>query len=74
MDEKGEMAAAVLLAKLGGAMAERARDLAYRLYTICERKGWAEEARAYNGLVIAWPELTKLAGEQDISPAQKELF
>ena len=28
---------------------------------ICERKGWADEARAYNGLVIAWPELEKLA-------------
>ena len=35
-----------------------ARDLAYRLYTICERKEWADEALAYNGLVIAWPELT----------------
>ena len=49
--------------KLGG-MAETARDLAYRLYSICERKKWAEEALAYNGLVIAWPELTKLARQQ----------
>ena len=38
-----------------------ARDLACRLYATCERKGWAEEARAYNGLVVAWPELEKLA-------------
>ena len=43
-----------------GGVAETARDLAYRLYTLCERKKWAEEALAYNGLVIAWPELTKL--------------
>jgi putative DNA methylase len=42
-------------------LAETARDLAYRLYLLCERKKWAEEALAYNGLVIAWPELTKLA-------------
>jgi putative DNA methylase len=48
------------LHQLGG-VAETARDLAYRIYTICERKKWANEALAYNGMVIAWPELTKLA-------------
>ena len=58
--QAGEVAAAALMHKLGG-MAETARDLAYRLYNICERKKWADEALAYNGLVIAWPELTKLA-------------
>lgn len=60
LEQKGETEAATLLNKLGG-MAETARELAYRLYSICERKKWAEEALAYNGLVIAWPELTKLA-------------
>lgn len=60
LDQKGESAAAALLHRLGG-LDETARDLAYRLYTICERKKWADEALAYNGLVIAWPELTKLA-------------
>lgn len=60
LDQKGESGAADLVRKLGGT-AEIARDLAYRLYTICERKKWADEALAYNGLVIAWPELTKLA-------------
>src|SRR5207248_4048384 len=63
LDKEGESAAAVLLHKLGG-VAETARDLAYRLYTVCERKKWAEEALAYNGLVIAWPELWKLALSQ----------
>ncbi|WP_165177025.1 DUF1156 domain-containing protein [Desulfovibrio sp. ZJ369] len=33
------------------------RSLAYRLYTLCERKGWAEDARAYNELVVAWPNI-----------------
>ena len=74
MDEKGEQAAADLLVAMGGDMAQRARDLAYRLYTTCERKGWAEEARAYNGLVVAWPELTKLAGKHEAGPAQGALF
>ena len=60
LEQEGESAAAALVHKLGG-MAETARDLAYRLYNICERKKWADEALAYNGLVIAWPELTKLA-------------
>ncbi|MGB9625313.1 MAG: hypothetical protein ACPMAQ_10675, partial [Phycisphaerae bacterium] len=60
LQNDGEEAAAALLCKLGGT-AETARDLAYRLYMICERKKWADEALAYNGLVIAWPELTKLA-------------
>ena len=46
--------------KLGG-IGETSRELAYRLYSLCERKKWAEEALAYNGLVIAWPELRKLA-------------
>jgi putative DNA methylase len=60
LETEGESAAAALMHQLGG-IAETARDLAYRLYSICERKKWAEEALAYNGLVIAWPELSKLA-------------
>ncbi len=62
MDKHGESGAAVLLAQVGG-LGEVARDLAYRLYTLCERKGWAAEALPYNGLVVAWPELVKLAQE-----------
>lgn len=62
LDEEGERSAARLLSRLGST-AEHAKSLAYRLYTTCERKGLAEEAQAYNGLVPAWPELEKLAGE-----------
>jgi len=54
LDQKGETETANLKAKIGG-LAETARDLAYRLYTLCERKGWAEEAGYYNSLVVAWP-------------------
>ncbi len=75
LDQKGESGAAALLHKVGG-LGETARDLAYRLYTICERKKWADEALAYNGLVIAWPELTKLALAERSKPrdTQQEMF
>ena len=58
----GEPAAAVLLRKLG-AKAEPARELCYRLYTMCERKKRAKDAIAYNGLVQSWPEIVRLAAE-----------
>jgi putative DNA methylase len=60
LDAGGESAAAALLPKLG-ARAEVARELAYRLYTLCERKKRAAEALAYNGLVQSWPEIARLA-------------
>lgn len=58
----GEGAAAALVSKLG-TKAETARELAYRLYTLCDRKKRAEEALAYNGLVQSWPEIVRLARE-----------
>jgi putative DNA methylase len=69
LEADGETAAATLLAKLGS-RADATRDLAYRLYQICERKKWAEEARAYNGVVVAWPELKKLAAQRATPEAE----
>jgi putative DNA methylase len=60
--EQGESAAAELLKAMGG-KADVARELAYRLYALCERKKRAPEALAYNGLVQSWPEITRLARE-----------
>ena len=60
--DQGEKVAAALLQKLG-AIAEIARDLSYRLYTVCERRKWSQEAIGYNALVLAWPELKGLAAE-----------
>jgi putative DNA methylase len=62
LEAGGEGAAAALVAKLGD-KAEVARELCYRLYTLCERKKRAPEALAYNGLVLSWPEITRLARE-----------
>jgi hypothetical protein len=45
--------------------------LAYRLYTLCERKGWAEEARAYNELVTAWSGIEQASADAGISLARK---
>jgi putative DNA methylase len=58
--DAGEEAVARLVAKLGG-RAEIARELAYRLYTVCDRKKRAAEALAYNALVQSWPEISRLA-------------
>ena len=70
----GEGAASELVAKLG-AKAEIARELAYRLYTLCERKKRAAEALAYNGLVQSWPEIARLSrGGGRAQPEQGGLF
>jgi len=66
----GEGAAATLMAELG-AKAEVARELCYRLYTMCERKKRAADALAYNGLVQSWPEITRLAREGSASGSEQ---
>ena len=60
LEQGGESAAAELVRTLGG-FGEVARELCYRLYTVCERKKRAAEALAYNGLVQSWPEISRLA-------------
>ena len=65
----GEAAAADLARKLGG-RAELARDLAYRLYLMSERKRRPADALAYNGLVQSWPEITRLAREEQRRQAE----
>jgi putative DNA methylase len=74
LESGGEPAAAAVVAKLG-TMAETARELAYRLYTICERKKRAQEALSYNALVQSWPEISRLARDgMRAEAAQPELF
>ena len=53
LNQKGEEDAGVLLARMPE-RAEALRQLSYHLYTLCERKKWAEEARAYNELITSW--------------------
>jgi putative DNA methylase len=72
LNQDGETAAGTLLAR----MPERAdpmRALAYRLYTLCERKGWAEDARAYNELVTAWQSIEQASADAGILGSQTTL-
>ena len=62
LEAESEYAAGQLLRRIGG-QAGAARELAYRLYGICERQQRAAEARLYNSLVISWPELARIARE-----------
>ena len=69
--DSSETEAAVLVGRLGGGLAERARHLAYLLYGICERKKWPEEAGAYNMLVTAWPELVRLSARGPVTDTDR---
>jgi putative DNA methylase len=55
------------------AKAEAARQLAYRLYTLCERAGRAEDARAYNEVVTSWSGIESAAAKVP-TPTQRTLF
>ena len=66
----GESAAAELAAQLG-AKAEAARELCYRLYSLCERKKRTAAALSYNSLVQSWPEITRLAREEQKAEAEQ---
>lgn len=75
MDKGGVDACAQIVFNMFGSNAESAKDLAYRLYTIADRKGWADEAYAYNNLVVAWPDIQTRAAElKAVQPKQMTLF
>ena len=63
MDKDGVLGAAKTITGIYTSEPEQAKALAYRLFTIAERKGWAQEAYAYNSLVISWPDVQAKAAE-----------
>jgi putative DNA methylase len=69
----GEQSAGTLLAAMP-AVSGRVRTLAYRLYTLAERKGLAEDARPYNELIGAWSAIELAAAEVGPIETQAELF
>ena len=77
LENGGDQPAAKLVMKLGS-KAEIARELCYRLYTLCERKKRTNEALSYNSLVQSFPELARIAGEkretQPRKPEQTKMF
>lgn len=75
MEKGGIDACAKMVLEMYGANAERAKDLAYRLYTIAEQKNWSNEAYAYNSLVVAWPDIqSRAAALKAVEPKQMSLF
>lgn len=71
LKQGGEAAAGAVSAAIPGKL-EAVRQLAYRLYTLCERQGWAEDARAYNELITSWNGIE--AAASNAQPAQRGLF
>jgi putative DNA methylase len=71
LDTGGIEAAARLVNQLGS-RSEDTRALAYRLYSICERKKWADEALAYNTLVVEWPAIQDRAAQSRVMPTVQE--
>lgn len=69
---EGDAGASKVLAAVAS-KAETSRQLAYRLYTLCERKGWADDARAYNEVVTGWSSIETAAAKIP-GPSQGILF
>jgi len=75
METGGINACAEIVAPMVGYNVENAKSLAYRLFSIADRKGWAQEAYAYNALVTAWPDIQNKAAEmQSRKPEQITMF
>jgi putative DNA methylase len=73
LNSKGESGAGEILAK-ASSYSDHIRTLAYRLYTLCERKGWAQDAGQYNSLVLAWEAIETAARSTGYSGSQISLF
>lgn len=73
LNKGGESEAGALLGDMIN-RGEAIRQLAYRLYTLCERKGWAEDARAYNELINSWSAIETVAGKSQKIDSQMDLF
>ena len=75
MEEGGIELCARIIAPIFGSTADHAKDLAYRLFTIAERKNWIQEAYAYNALVVSWPDIqSRAAAINSATPKQMSLF
>ncbi|PDV97937.1 DUF1156 domain-containing protein [Candidatus Chloroploca asiatica] len=73
LKQDGDAGAGGVLASVRG-KSEAARQLAYRLYTLCERQGWADDARAYNELITSWSGIELAAADAPTKPTQRSLF
>lgn len=72
LNQGGEAEVARLANQLNSEQVENARALAYRLYAICERKGWTQEAIAYNTLITSWTHIQEARTNYEVREAQQE--
>ncbi|MCL2137971.1 MAG: DUF1156 domain-containing protein [Treponema sp.] len=75
LDEAGgKDKCAALMASLSADTIEKVKTLSYRIYQICERKGWADEALVYNNLVADYAKLEGAAkAAQEPKPVPRDL-
>ena len=74
METGGIEACAKMLKDIYDGRADNARALAYRLFTIADKKGWNQEAFAYNSLVVAWRDIESRAAQlKQETPVQTAL-
>ena len=69
----GEMATGLLLGSVKN-QTEQVRLLAFRLYTLCERSKWSDDARTYNELMTSWTAVEAASGQVPDGGKQGELF
>ncbi len=69
----GVEGAAGLVVRIGSGQAEVAKELAYRLYGIADRKRWSALAGSYNQLVTDWPQITEAAERIRATGSQSDL-
>lgn len=75
LEEGGVTACAKIVSQTLGGRADGAKALAYRLFTIADKRNWQQEAFAYNSLVTAWPEIQSKAAQFAVErPTQDSLF
>lgn len=75
LEEGGVTACAKIVSQTLGGRADGAKALAYRLFTIADKRNWQQEAFAYNSLVTAWPEIQSKAAQLAVErPMQGSLF
>ena len=74
MEKGGVKACAEIVTNIFGSNGEDAKALAYRLYTICERKNWAQEGYAYNNLVVAWPDIQSMAAQMQVEKPEQMMM
>ena len=74
LNQGGETETARLVFQLGSEQSENARELAYRLYAICDRNGWAQEAIPYNTLVTSWANIQAARKDTAEMPEQQVLL